>query len=136
MAYETEEHSVPEGFTHLGEPLHELEIAFSSHGGKDSKEPKVHYPELHFDGKHAEHLMKQLGKHGVAKIHYKKISESTHHSTRDGKTKTHHRVGIQIHGIKPESGDSGKEISMKTPKENPEDSIEKGLEAAEADQTA
>lgn len=128
MAYETEKQSVPEGFTHLGEELGEsLSGAMPSEA---SHEPKIYYPELHFEGKHAEHLLKHLKKHGSAHIHYKKVSESTHHETRNGKAHTRHRVGIQIHGIKPEGGEH---VEAAPAKENPEDSIEKGLEAAESE---
>ena len=131
MGYETEKQNVPERFTDLGEDMGK-HLNMESQAEHES--PKVHYPELHFEGEHAKHLMKHLPKHGTAHIHFKKVSESTHHSTHKGKEKTRHSVGIQIHGIKP-MGENGKEISMKTPKENPEDSIEKGLEAAETETT-
>ena len=131
MAYD-EKQTIPEGFHDLGEGdfvgLHEEAT------DAKNKTAEVHYPEIHFHGAHAKHLMKHLPKHGTAHIHFKKVSESTHHSTHKGKEKTRHSVGIQIHGIKP-MGENGKEISMKTPKENPEDSIEKGLEAAETETT-
>jgi hypothetical protein len=142
MGYETEKQELPEGFTHLGEDMehmhgmHAVDAASAAH--KNHEKPKVYYPELHFEGEQAQHLMKHLAKHGTAHIHFKKVSESTHHETRHGKSETRHRVGIQIHGIKPlgEHGDkSESKVSMKVPKENPEDSIEKGLEAAEAEST-
>jgi hypothetical protein len=137
MGYETKNQEVPEGFTHLGEDMskmhgmHAVDAASAAH--KNHEEPKVYYPELHFEGEHAEHLIKHLPKHGTAHIHFKKVSESTHHETRHGKSETRHRVGIQIHGIKPLSGDGEAQVSMKEPKENPEDSIEKGLAAAETE---
>jgi hypothetical protein len=133
MGFETEEQSVPEGFTSLGENLDAFEINFST-GNNEKKSTRIHYPELHFEGKAAEQLMKTLGNQGTAQITYKKVSESTNNVTRDGESKTHYRIGIAIHGLKPDSKGNEKEISVKIPKENPEDSIEKGLEAAEAEQ--
>ena len=136
MGYETENQDVPEGFTHLGEDtkhmhgMHAVDPASAAH--KNHEKPKVYYPELHFEGEHAEHLIKHLPKHGTAHIHFKKVSESTHHETRHGnKSETRHRVGIQIHGIKPTT-ESQSEEKM-TRKVSPEDSIEKGLEAAESE---
>jgi hypothetical protein len=135
MGYETDTQNVPEGFTHLGEETSHGILAAAE--ATDSKSPKVYYPELHFDGKHAEHLIKHLAKHGVAHVHYKKVSESTHHHVgHDGKEKTSHRVGIQIHGIKPVTEHQSEEKMVRhTAKENPEDSIEKGLLAAESEST-
>ena len=138
MGYETENQEVPEGFTHLGEDMkrmhgmHAVDAASAAH--KNHEEPKVYYPELHFEGEHAEHLIKHLPKHGTAKIHFKKVSESTHHETRHGKNETRHRVGIQIHGIKPTTESQSEEkMDRQTAKSNPEDSIEKGLAAAETE---
>jgi hypothetical protein len=132
MGFETEKQNVPEDFTHLGEEFgkgSDFAISF----GSSEKGAKIHYPELHFEGENAAHLAKHLAKHGTATIHYKKISSSTHHSVdRSGKEKTRHRVGIQIHGIKHATSTNDKEVE-KSVKENPEDSIEKGLEAAESE---
>jgi hypothetical protein len=137
MGYETENQEVPEGFTHLGEDMkrmhgmHAVDASAAAH--KNHEDPKVYYPELHFEGEHAEHLIKNLPKHGTAHIHFKKVSESTHHESRHGKNQTRHRVGIQIHGIKPVESTNTDSKRHTAPKENPEDSIEKGLEAAEAE---
>ena len=138
MGYETEKQDVPEGFTHLGEESSDsIFLGNSSNKASDKKkETKVYYPELHFEGDHAKHLMKHLSKHGTAHIHFKKVSESTHrHTGHDGKENSRHRVGIQIHGIKPVTeGQSAEKMKRHTaPKQNPEDSIEKGLEAAESE---
>ena len=134
MGYETKKQNVPEGFTHLGEEMKSVHGMFADDAteSKSKSEPKIHYPEIHFDGEHAAHLSKHLSKHGTAHIHFKKVSESTHHSTHaDGKEKTHHRIGIQIHGIKAiTEPQSEKKMDRKI---NPEDSIEKGLEAAESE---
>jgi len=138
MGYETENQEVPEGFTHLGEDMHKMHgmhaVDASAAAHKNHEEPKVYYPELHFEGEHAEHLIKHLPKHGTAHIHFKKVSESTHHETRHGKHETRHRVGIQIHGIKPiTEAQSEEKMTRDVAKENPEDSIEKGLLAAESE---
>jgi hypothetical protein len=136
MGYETEKQNVPEGFTDLGEDMSHMHgmhaVDAASAAAKNHEEPKVYYPELHFEGEHAQHLIKHLGKHGTATIHYKKVSESTHHDTRHGKSETRHKVGIQIHGIKPdkEVADASAPVTPKN-----EDEIEKGLQAAES-QTA
>ena len=134
MGYETEKQQVPEGFTDLGEDMNRMHgmhaVDAASAAAKNHEDPKVYYPELHFEGEHAEHLIKHLKNHGTAHIHYKKVSESTHHETRHGKSETRHRVGIQIHGIKPMDSE-GSEVH--SDKEAPaEDAIEKGLEAAES----
>ena len=133
MGYETEKQEVPEGFTSLGEDMNHMHgmhaVDAAAAAEKNHEEPKVYYPELHFEGEQAQHLMKHLGKSGTAHIHYKKVSESTHHETRHGKSETRHRVGIQIHGIKPEAGEASDE-SPKTGSGG-EDAIEKGLQAAE-----
>ena len=132
MGYETEKQNVPEGFTDLGEDMGHMHgmhaVDAASAAAKNHEEPKMYYPELHFEGEHAQNLMKQLGKSGTAHIHYKKVSESTHHETRHGKNETRHKFGIQIHGIKPTSAE-GYEESQKAPMSG-EDAIEKGLQAA------
>jgi len=135
MGYETDNQEVPEGFTHLGENSSLKEISIGALAESDSsKSPTVYYPELHFEGDHAAHLIKHLPKNGTAQVHFKKISESTHHLVdSDGKEKTRHRVGIQIHGIKPEKSTNTDSSRHVAEKENPEDSIEKGLEAAESE---
>lgn len=134
MGYETEKQEIPEGFTHLGEDLgQKMKTAATP-----SDKPATYYPELHFEGEHAEHL-KDLPDHGTATIHFKKISHSTHHETRHGKEETRHRVGIQIHGIKDSKAgkadkhvsSGGKEVSHMThPSSSHDDAIDKGLEAA------
>ena len=129
MTYESEPQEVPEGFTHLGEDLGE-KLADASPGLSVGHEKHIHYPELHFDGKHAEHLIKHLGKSGIAHIKYKKVSEHTETRTHGGKEHTSHRVGIQIHGIKPIKDAGGEKESAEALPKN-EDAIDMGLEAAE-----
>jgi hypothetical protein len=132
MGYETNKADLPEEFTDLGEDMNKVHgmhpVDAASAAEKNHEEPKVYYPELHFEGEHAEKLMKHLKEHGTAHIHYKKVSESTHHETRHGKKETRHRVGLQIHGIKLEGGHHDHSAESHTP--NNEDAIEKGLEAA------
>jgi hypothetical protein len=130
MGYETEDKNVPEDFVPLGENLNDVMNVLSLSEKDSDTKSRVYYPELHFEGENAKILSKQLSKTGVALVHYKKISETVTSSSRDGKEKTSYRVGIQIHGIKPETD---KQLSTKEPKEDPEDLIEKGLEAAEAE---
>jgi hypothetical protein len=130
MGYETENKEVPEDFVPLGENLDSFMEGLSLSEKDSDAKSRVYYPELHFEGENAKVLCKQLSKTGVALVHYKKISETVTSSSRDGKEKTSYRVGIQIHGIKPETD---KQLSTKQPKEDPEDLIERGLEAAEAD---
>jgi hypothetical protein len=131
MGYETEKQEVPEGYTDLGEDMNHMHgmhaVDAASAAAKNHETPKVYYPELHFEGEQAQHLIKHLGKHGTAHIHFKKVSESTHHDTRHGKSETRHRVGIQIHGIKPLKSEESTE-----PKNTGDDVIEKGLQAAES----
>jgi len=129
MAYDTKQ-EIPEGFHDLGE--HDTPgmfggVAPEATDAKD-KTTSVHYPELHFHGEHAEKLKKHLGEHGTATIHFKKISEGHRQETRDGQTKHHHSVGIQIHGIKSAKAENYGETRATMPKD--EDAIEKGLEAA------
>ena len=132
MGYETEKQEVPEGFTDLGEDMSHMHgmhaVDAASAAAKNHEDPKVYYPELHFEGEQAQALMKHLGKSGTAHIHFKKVSESTHHDTRHGKSETRHKVGIQIHGIKPLKTE-GEDDSQKAPMSG-EDAIEKGLQAA------
>jgi hypothetical protein len=134
MGYETEKQNVPEGFTDLGEDMNHMHgmhaVDAASAAAKNHEDPKVYYPELHFEGEHAKHLIEHLGDSGTAHIHFKKVSESTHHETRHGKSETRHKVGIQIHGIKPVKED----VENQSPKtENSgDDAIEKGLQAAES----
>lgn len=132
MGYETEKQEVPEGFTDLGEDMGHMHgmhaVDAASAAAKNHEDPKVYYPELHFEGEQAQALMKHLGKSGTAHIHFKKVSESTHHDTRHGKSETRHKVGIQIHGIKPLNTE-GEDDSQKAPMSG-EDAIEKGLQAA------
>lgn len=132
MGYETEKQTVPEGYTDLGEDMGNMHgmhaVDAASAAAKNHETAKVYYPELHFEGEHAEKLMKHLGASGTANIHFKKVSESTHHETRHGKSETRHKVGIQIHGIKPLKGSEESDSKSLMPKD--EDAIEKGLEAA------
>jgi len=135
MGYETEKMEVPEDFTDLGEDMTKMHgmhaVDASAAAEKNHDTPKVYYPELHFEGEHAQHLAKHLKDHGTAVIHYKKVSESTHHDTRHGKSETRHKVGIQIHGIRAEEA-KGDKMTRETEKEplSDSDAIDKGLEAA------
>jgi hypothetical protein len=141
MAYETKIQDIPEGFIHLGEDFGASGIAPIGHSEVEGKsEPQFHYPELHFSGEHAEKL-KELGDHGTAVVHFKKISESHRIEHHGGKEKHHHSVGLQIHGIKPHKAEksakseksmsSAKEVSHMThPSSSHDDAIEKGLDAA------
>jgi hypothetical protein len=130
MGYDTKQ-ELPEGFTPLGEdgigsPLAQPEA-------ESDNAPKLHYPELHFSGEHAEHL-KTFPKHGTATIHFKKIHEATTTRHEGGKDHTHHSVGLQIHGIKhhgTEHQSEAKESRHTAPSHEAEEAIEKGLSAAE-----
>jgi hypothetical protein len=122
MAYDTKQ-SIPKEFHDLSEEG--IGGMLLDEASSEGSESKVHYPEMHFHGPHAEKLKKHLKKHGTATIHYKKISEG--HRIEGGKD--HHSVGIQIHGINPSNSEESIE-----PKEDGEDVIEKGLKAAESNQ--
>jgi len=128
MAYDTEQ-SIPDGMHHLGESDHHGMLGGTAPEATDEKNKtaKVHYPEIHFHGAHAEHLKKHLKEHGSATIHYKKISEG--HRMEGGKH--HHSVGIQLHGIRAEAAE-GDKMTRETEKEplSDSDAIDKGLEAA------
>lgn len=144
MGYETTQQEIPEGFTHLGEDMNHMHgmhaVDAASAAAKNPEDLKFYYPELHFEGEHAEHL-KDLPDSGTATIHFKKVSQSTHHETRHGKKETRHRVGLQIHGLKHAKGEKAhkaekaasttKEVSHMThPSSSHEDAIDKGLAAA------
>jgi hypothetical protein len=137
MGYETEKQNIPEGFTDLGEDMSKMHgmhaVDAASAAAKNHEEPKVYYPELHFEGENAEHL-KDLPENGTATIHFKKVSHSTHHESRHGKKETRHRVGIQIHGLKHHKEDKNvgdKKVSHMThPSSSHDEAIDKGLDAA------
>jgi hypothetical protein len=125
MSHENEEVKIPEGFHSLAETDSER------YGGlceplSSEKSDAIHYPELHFHGKAAEHLKKHLKEHGMAKIHYRKVSEGKH--TSGGKVR--HSIGIQIHGIKATQSENQEKSVPKPSMSASEDAIEKGLDAA------
>lgn len=120
MPYSTEKESLPDGFVDLSEKMKQPEVVDIA--VTESEDGGYHYPSLYFDNVKG---LEKLPKEGTAVIKYKKVSERSEKTERDGKTEKRHSVELCIYGIKPEG-----ESFESEEEEDDDDAIERGLEEA------